>query len=36
MLKQMETHEKENQDHQNSSNEMKDTMLNGHPVPQIS
>jgi hypothetical protein len=25
----------ENQDHQNSSNEMEDVMLTGHPLPQI-
>jgi hypothetical protein len=27
---------KENQDHQNSSNEVEDVMLKGHPLPQIS
>jgi hypothetical protein len=27
---------KENQDHQNSSNEMEDVMLKGYPLPQIS
>jgi hypothetical protein len=28
--------QKENQDHQNSSNEMEDKMLKRHPMPQIS
>jgi len=28
--------QKENQDHQNNSNEVKDVMLKGHPIPQIS
>jgi hypothetical protein len=27
--------QKENQDHQNSSNEVEDVMLKGHPLPQI-
>jgi hypothetical protein len=27
---------KENQDHQNNSNEVEDIMLKGHPMPQIS
>ncbi len=27
---------KENQDHQNSSNEVEDVMLKGHPMPQIN
>jgi hypothetical protein len=27
---------KENQDHQNSSNELEDVMLKGHPLPQIN
>jgi hypothetical protein len=28
--------QKENQDHQNNSNEVEDVMLKGHPLPQIS
>jgi hypothetical protein len=28
--------QKENQDHQNSSNEVEDVMLKGHPLPQIN
>ncbi len=28
--------QKENQNHQNSTNEMEDVMLKGHPMPQIS
>jgi hypothetical protein len=28
--------QKENQDHQNSSNEEEDIMLKGHPMPQIN
>jgi hypothetical protein len=30
------TNQKENQDHQNNSNEVEDVMLKGHPMPQIS
>jgi hypothetical protein len=32
----MQTRERQNQDHQNSSNEVEDVMLKGHPVSQIS
>jgi hypothetical protein len=28
--------QKENQSHQNSSNEVEDIMLKGHPMPQIN
>jgi len=28
--------QKENQDHQNSSNEMENVMLKGHPMPQLN